>query len=304
MFRSRILPAALVAAGLVVAAGPAAATLKIVTSIPDFAQIAAEIGGDRVATVSLVRPTQDPHFVDARPSFAVDLAEADLLIYAGAELEVGWLPPLIRTAGNGRIMPGEVGHLNVATVVPLKEIPPGSVDRSSGDVHPLGNPHTWMDPRNGLRIAIAVTQRLKALDADGSDVYEANLREFARRLGDAMREWKERLAPYAGTRVVVYHKSWIYFLEWAGFEELASIEPLPGVPPADSDLTALTDRLRNRDVRLVLGESFYPSDRVDFVAGELSARALVLPAMVGADGTRTYVDLVGRIVDRIVEALR
>ncbi|MDI7267327.1 MAG: metal ABC transporter substrate-binding protein [Myxococcota bacterium] len=297
-----------IAAGLSLALlavpAPAEATVKIVASIPDFAQIANEIGGERVETVSLVRPTQDPHFVDARPSFAVDLAEADLLIYAGAELEVGWLPPLIRAANNSRILPGQIGHLNVATVVPLKEVPPGTVDRSVGDVHPLGNPHTWLDPRNGLRVAIAITQRLKALDAEGAAVYEARLRDFARRLGERMQGWQERLAAFEGTRVIVYHKSWIYFLEWAGFRESAAIEPLPGIPPADSDLTALVGAQRSAGIRLVVGETFYPSDRVQYVAKELGIHALSLPAMVGgAPGCSTYIDLIGCVVDRVIEAL-
>lgn len=279
------------------------AKVKVVASISDFAQLAREVGGDRVETVALVRPTQDPHFVDARPSFAVDLASADLLIYAGAELEAGWLPPLIRTANNARILPGQTGHLNVATVVPLKEVPAGGVDRSMGDVHPQGNPHTWVDPRNGLRIAVAITQRLKAIDPEGADVYEANLRDFARRLGEKMREWKERLAPFAGTKVVVYHKSWVYFLEWAGFVEVAAIEPVPGVPPADSDVMALVEAQGTAGVKLVVGESYYPSDRVDFVAARLGAVALRLPGMTGADGTTTYIGLIDRLVGLVVEAL-
>jgi ABC-type Zn uptake system ZnuABC Zn-binding protein ZnuA len=297
--------AALLVGSSLVAPAVAGATVKVVTSIPDFAELAREVGGDRVTTVSFVQPTQDPHFVDARPSFAVDLADADLLIYAGAELEAGWLPPLLRTASNAHIMPGETGHLNVSTVVPLKEVPVGAVDRSQGDVHPQGNPHTWTDPRNGLRIAIAITQRLKAIDPDGTDTYEANLRDFARRLGDKMKEWKDLLAPYAGTKVIVYHKSWIYFLEWAGLVEVGAIEPLPGVPPADSDVTALVDAQRSAGVKLVLGENYYPSDRVDFVATGLGAHALVLPAMTGgATGCSTYIDLIDHDVHAVVDALR
>ena len=280
----------------------AAASVKIVTSIPDFAQIAREIGGDRVQTVSLVQPTQDPHFVDARPSFAVDLAEADLLIYAGAELEVGWLPPLLRTAGNDRIQPGATGHLNVASVVPLKDVPTGS-GPIAGRRHPRATP-TWIDPRNGLRVAVAITQRLKTIDPDGADTYEAGLRDFARRLGERMAEWRALLEPFAGTRVIVYHRSWTYFLEWAGFQEVGTIEPLPGVPPADSDVVALVESEADAGVKLVVGESFYPSDRIDFVADGLSARALVLPSMTGAEGCATYIDLIDRIVHDVVRALQ
>ena len=300
MFRSVVV--LFLALGLAVPAN-GRAKVKVVASLTDFGALAREVGGDRVEVVTLASPTQDPHFVDARPSFAVDLAAADLLIYAGAELEAGWLPPLLRTAGNGRILPGQPGHLNVATVVPLRETPAGSVDRSTGDVHPQGNPHTWIDPRNGLRIAVAITQRLKAIDAEGAGVYEANLRNFARRLGDRMREWKDRLAPFAGTKVIVYHRSWIYFLEWAGLVEVAAIEPLPGVPPADSDVMALVEAQRGAGVKLVIAERFYPSDRVRFVAEQLGAKALELPAMTGADGTTGYIDLIQRIVDRVVVAL-
>ncbi|MDI7267326.1 MAG: metal ABC transporter substrate-binding protein [Myxococcota bacterium] len=303
MFRSTFFRVLFGSAILAAAPASAAAGLRVVTTITDFAQIAREVGGDLVETTAFCRSTQDPHFVDARPSFVVDLSNADLLIYAGAELEVGWLPPLIRAANNGRILPGQVGHLNVSTVVPIKEVPPGTVDRSSGDIHPLGNPHTWLDPRNGLRIAIAITGRLKALDPDHAETYEANLRDFARRLGEKMNRWQEMLAPHRGARVIVYHKSWIYFLEWAGMVEVAAIEPIPGIPPADSDVTALIESHRNGGVALVVGESFYPSDRITFVAEALGVPGLRLPPMSGGSQHGTYIDVLDHNVRRIVEAL-
>ncbi len=299
----RVVSVVLSGVAALIAAREAGAKVNVVATIPDFAQIAREVGGDRVSTTSLVRPTQDPHFVDARPSFVVDLSRADLLVFAGAELEGGWLPPLVRSAGNPRILPGRPGHLDVSAVVPLKEVPGAAVDRSAGDVHPAGNPHTWIDPRNGLRTAIALAERLKAIDPDGADIYDANLRDFARRLGDAMRRWRERLAPHAGTRVVVYHRSWVYFLEWAGLVEVAAIEAIPGIPPADGDLVALVETHRGAGVRLAIGETFYPSDRLEFVARGLGAVPLILPIMTGGCRCATYIELIEHLVGRIVEGL-
>ncbi len=282
----------------------AAKPLKVVATITDFAQIAQEIGGDAVQTVALAKPTQDPHFVDARPSFVVDLSQADLLIYAGAELEVGWLPPLLRASSNARIMPGAPGHLNVATVVPMMEVPPATVDRSTGDNHPLGNPHTWTDPRNGLRTAIAITQRLKALDAANGKRFEANLKAFARKLGTGMRAWSKRMAPWRGTKVIVYHNGWTYLLDWLGFEQVGTVEPLPGIPPADSDLVALVGKhAKGGNVALVLGETFCPPDRMQFVAAGVGAKALLLPAMSGGPEAKTYAELIGYLVEQIGASL-
>ena len=301
------LPAFALAPLLLAVAAPGeawAGPLKVVTTITDFAQIAQEIGGDAVQTVALTKPTQDPHFVDARPSFVVDLSQADLLVYAGAELEVGWLPPLLRASSNPRILPGAPGHLNVATVVPMMEVPPATVDRSTGDNHPLGNPHTWTDPRNGLRIAIAITQRLKALDAAHGPLFESNLKAFARKLGTGMRTWKARMAPWRGTKVLVYHKGWTYLLDWLGFEQLGTVEPLPGIPPADSDLVALVGKhAKSGAVALVLGESFCPPDRMRFVAEGVGAKALLLPAMSGGPEAKTYVELMGFLVEQIGSSL-
>jgi zinc/manganese transport system substrate-binding protein len=278
-------------------AGAARARLEVVTTIPDFGAIAVEVGGPHVRVTALVKPTQDPHFVDARPSLMVDLNRADLLLVTGMELESGWLPPLMTGSRNPEIQRGADGYLDCSTLIKPMDV--RTPDRAKGDIHPGGNPHYWTDPRNGLAIARGIARRLIELDAAHEKDYRRRLQGFVDRLQARMAEWEKRLSPYRGTRVVVYHESWVYFLDWAGFVQAGALEPKPGIPPRPSHVATLIQRVRGQNVRYVIQESFYPTNLSKIFAKKSGATLKVLPTMVGAGGTHTYFD----VIERLVEAL-
>jgi zinc/manganese transport system substrate-binding protein len=287
----------LVAGLLALLPAAASAKVRVVSTIPDFGAIAKEVGGDRVEVTALVRPTQDPHFLDAKPSFVVDLNRADLVLLAGMELEAGWLPPLLVGARNGRIQRGADGYLDCSTLIPPMEVE--SADRSKGDVHPGGNPHYWNDPRNGVRLARGIAKRLSAIDPKGEAQYRAGAATFVTRLEAKMVGWRRALEPRKGTKVVVYHRSWTYFLDWAGYEEAGALEPKPGIPPSPSHVAGLVKRVQAENVRYVIQESFYPTSLSKIFAGKAGAKLEVLPTMVGAEGTKSYIDVIDALVRRL-----
>src|SRR6266545_413720 len=202
---------------------PLQAKLNIVAALPDFAAIAAEIGGEKVKVTGIARATEDPHFVDAKPSFIRLLNQADVLVEGGAELEIGWLPPLVNGARNARILSDAPGHVILSRGIQLLEVPSGPVDRSMGDIHPLGNPHYWLDPGNGKIIAEKLADSFSRLDSANAAYYQANLKRFSERLDRKIAEWTKLMAPFRGTKVVTYHKSYDYLLERFGLELAGTI---------------------------------------------------------------------------------
>lgn len=278
-------------------ASPALAKVNIVTTIPDFGSIAQEIGGDLVSVKALVRPTQDPHYLDAKPSFIVDLNRADLVLLVGLELEAGWLPPLLSGARNPKVQRGGNGYLDCATLIVPKDV--AAADRSKGDIHSGGNPHYWYDPRNGIPLARGIAARLIALDASHSANYQKGLQDFLGRLEGKLKEWRTRLSPIKGTRVVVYHQSWVYFLDFAGLVEVGALEPKPGIPPSPDHVATLIGHVKDGGVKFVLQESFYPTQLPQLFAKKSGATLKVLPTMVGAAGTHDYLHL----IDTLVKAL-
>jgi ABC-type Zn uptake system ZnuABC Zn-binding protein ZnuA len=281
------------------------AKVRIVSSIPNLASIAEEIGGRRVEVKSLAKGYQDPHFVDPKPSFVLELNRADLLLYNGLDLEVAWLPVLITGARNSKILPGALGHLDCSTLISnILEVPTTRIDRSMGDIHPFGNPHYTLDPRNGIPIAEGIAERLKQIDPNNASFYEERLRSFQERLAAKIKEWEERLAPYRGTEIVTYHKSWVYFSNWAGFKEVGYVEPKPGIPPSPSYVAELIGKIREKRVKLVIAEPYYPHKTPAVVAEKAGASFLVLPSSVGGrEGIDTYFDLFEVIVDEVVSIL-
>ncbi len=279
-------------------ANPASASqLLVITTIPDFGAIAAEVGGPHVRVVALVKPTQDPHFVDAKPSLMVKLNQADLLLVTGMELEAGWLPPLITGARNGDIQRGADGYLDCSTLIPPMDV--RAPDRAKGDIHPGGNPHYWTDPRNGMRIAQGIAKRLALLDPEHAGDIRTRLRLFMGRLEDHVTIWKKHLDQHQGTKVVVYHESWVYFLDWAGFEKVGALEPKPGIPPNPSHVAQLIKRVQGTGVKYVIQESFYPTQLSKIFANKSGAELKVLPTMVGAGGTHSYFDVIDNLVNQL-----
>lgn len=288
-----------------ISARDALAKVRVVSSLPTFAEIAKEIGGDKIEVKSLAKGYQDPHFVDGKPSFILDLNKADLLIYNGLELEIGWLPPLVTGARNSKILPGNTGNLDCSTLISnILEVPTKKIDRSMGDIHPGGNPHYWLDPRNGIAVAKGIAGRLKEIDPQNTSYYDDRLNDFVKRLGAKIKEWEEKLAPYRGTKIVTYHKSWGYFSDWAGFDEVGYVEPKPGIPPSPSYVVDLIRKIQGMNVKLVIAESFYPQKVPALIAQKAGASFLVLPSDVGAaEGIDTYFDLFDAIVGEITSKL-
>ena len=296
-----------VAATLLGVAGPGSlwAKVNVVATLPDYASIAETIGGDRVTVTSIARGTEDPHFVDARPSFVRVLNQADVLIEGGLELEVGWLPPLVGAARNSKILADAPGHLNLSTGIPVLSLPTGPVDRSMGDVHPLGDPHFSLDPANGRIMAAAIARTLSAVDGANASYYQANLAKFNARLEVKLAEWTEALKPFKGTKVLTYHKSFNYLLERFGFELVGTIEPKPGIEPSPTHISALIPRAKDQGVKLVIIEPNRSRKTPAYVAESIHARLLVLPASVGGqEKVKDYVGLFDYDVQQILAALK
>ncbi len=282
------------------------AKIRIVCSIPDLCDIAQNVGGRHVTTQSLARGYQDPHFVDPRPSFALILSRADLLLHAGLELEIGWLPPLITGSRNRNIITGANGNLDCSTLIEVREVPSRRITREDGDLHPGGNPHYWTDPRNGVRIAYGIYQRLSRLDPPNAKTYRANYKRYAHEIISWMRKWRAMLKPYRGTYVIPYHQSWIYFFEFAGLRRLGTIERLPGVQPSAAHLANLYRMIEaNDNVKLVITEPFYPQKTAQTIAKRFGLRHIVLSQLIGGvKETTTYINNIDYNVRLIVRSLK
>jgi len=279
-----------------------AGKLKIVTTLPSLASITKTIGGDRVEVTAICKGYEDPHYIQPKPSYSRRLRKADLLIFSGLELEVGWLPPLLETARNSKLTPGAPGLLEASTAVEHKlEVPTGDVSRSEGDIHPFGNPHFMVDPRNGMAVAALIADRLAELDPEGADAYRSRAETYRGELTKRIAEWESLAAPLRGTPVVAYHKQWEYLTEWLGMETVGYIERKPGIPPTPRHVTDLVRTMNTREVSLILVATFMDEDAAKDIGGKTGARAVVLPAEVGGvDGTDTYVAWIDHVVRELV----
>ena len=283
----------------------AEAKLKIVTTTTDFASIAREIGGDRVEAVSLAKGSQDPHFVDAKPSFIRLLNQADILIDGGIELEIGWLPPLLENARNGKIQTGSPGRIVASTGVNILQIPTRPVERSQGDVHPLGNPHYMLDPENGKVVGEEIASTLCRLDGRSCDQYRKNQTAFNQHLDRKMADWIKAMAPYRGTKIVTYHDSWPYFAERFGLNVVGHIEPKPGVPPSTAHLKQLIETASHEKVKVILMEPFYNDQAPKFVAAQTGTKVIVLPPSVASEmGINDTFQLFDHLVATLTAALQ
>lgn len=296
--------AALSAALCVLLAFPAHADLKVVTTVPDLAAIAKAVGGDHVQVTSLSVPTQDPHFVDAKPNLALDLNRADLLLAIGMQLEIGWLPTLQNGARNARIIAGGPGYVEVSQFVHTLEAPATPVDRSQGDVHPGGNPHFLYDPRAGIAVAKGIADKMSALDAKNADAYRANLAKFTDELQKAMPGWQQRLAGMKGAPIVAYHKTTAYLSDWLGFDTIAYLEPKPGIPPNPAHVAQVLGVARQKKARMILQEDYYPSSTGTQLSKLIPAPLVVLPGGTDFRTGKTYLQHIEDIVTRLENGLK
>ncbi len=288
-----------------VLSAPAEGKLHVVASIETFADLAHKIGGDRVEVTSLSRGWTDPHFVEGKPSLVLALNRADLLIHVGLELEIGWLPPLVLASRNDKIQLGAPGNLDASQEIPVIEVPTQRVTRAMGDIHPLGNPHYYLAPDEVSIVAPEIADRLKVLDPDGADTYDANLAAFEAKLKDKRAEWERLAAPLRGVRIVTYHQSWGYVAKWLGLVQAGFVEPKPGIPPSAQHVSQLIVLMRQLKVPMIISESFYPRNLVQLIAEKAGAKTVILPANVGGDpAAKDYFSLVDVIVHRLVDAVK
>lgn len=282
----------------------ASAKVEVVATVPDLAALAREVGGDKVSITSLSLPTQDPHFVDAKPSLMLKLNKADVLLAVGLELEAGWLPALQGGARNPKILAGGSGYLDCSRHVRLLEVATGPVDRSMGDIHTGGNPHYLFDPRQAASCAKAIAGKLAAVDRGNAAAYEANLRRFLERLDRARVGWERRMASFKGHPVITFHRSWNYLLDWLGLRSVAELEPKPGIPPTPSHVAAVLSTGRAQKVRCVIQESFYPDKTGRLVAKKLDGQLVTLPAGADVASGETYIEHMDHVIDALVGAMK
>jgi zinc/manganese transport system substrate-binding protein len=277
----------------------AAARVTVVTTTQDPAALTRAVGGDRVEVTALAKGYQDPHFLEAKPSYMVLLHQADLVEVIGLDLEVGYIGALLSGAHNETIMPGKPGYLDLSQAIkPLEVV--SAVDRAQGDIHPNGNPHYWLDPENGRLMARAIAARLTAIDPAGGAAYAANLAMFESALGSKEADWEKRLASLRGSPIITYHRSWSYFAARYGLLVIDFVEPKPGVPPAPMHTLELIKLIEDRQVKLILMEGFYDKRVPELLAQKTSARMVAVPNSVGGeDGVHTYIDLLEIIVATI-----
>jgi ABC-type Zn uptake system ZnuABC Zn-binding protein ZnuA len=282
----------------------AAAQLRVVTTTSDLRDIAQAVGGNRITATNISQGYQDPHFVEAKPSFVLQLRRADVVALVGLDLEIGWLPLLIDGARNAKIRPGGSGYLDVSRAISVLDVPRGNVDRSQGDVHPLGNPHYWLDPDNARRIARLFRVKFSELDPAGAATFVANERAFGARISAAAQRWAPDLTKIRGKPIVAWHTSWKYLADYTGVTIVGFMEPKPGVPPSAAHLAGLINTMRRTGARVIIMEPFYDRRTADFVASKTGARVLVLPPSVNAiRGVDDYVQVMEYDIRTLAAAL-
>jgi zinc/manganese transport system substrate-binding protein len=294
----------LLAGLMLLVALPVAAEIKVFACEPEWAALAEELGGDKLSVFTATTAYQDPHRIEARPSLIAKLRRADLAVCTGAELEIGWMPVLLRQAGNARVQPGQPGYFEAASHVRMLDIPT-RLDRAEGDMHPGGNPHIQTDPRNIGRVAAALAQRLGDIDPANASFYEARHRDFAKRWDTAMQRWGKEAAPLKGTTIVAHHKSWAYLNAWLDLREIAELEPKPGLEPTAAHLEQVLAQLKQEPARLIIRTAYESGRASEWLADRTKIPAVILPFTVGgSDKAKDLFGLFDDTVQRLLQALR
>lgn len=277
--------------------------LNVVATTPDLAALAREIGGEAVVATALAKPTEDPHFVDPKPSHLISLNRADVLIEGGAELELGWLPPLLDNARNVKLSPGAPGRVVASQAVKMLEIP-ATFDRSRGDIHSLGNPHFVIDPVNAKLVAAEIAEHLSLVDPSNAAVFKANLARFNTTIDRKLSEWQRQLEPYRGAKVVTYHKDFVYFAARFGLEIVETLEPKPGIAPSPAHLARVISAMKARNAQVILLQPYQNHKTAATVARQTNAKVLDMPQQPGAlPNTATYVELMNYLVGTLATGL-
>jgi zinc/manganese transport system substrate-binding protein len=279
--------------------------LNVITATTDLAALTQEVGGDRVNVESMARGYQDPHFVEAKPSFLLKLRQADLLIVVGLQLEIGWLPPLITQSGNARIQQGANGYLDASQFAEILDIPTGQVTRAMGDVHPLGNPHYWLDPDNGRRIAKGIAGKLGEADQANAAYFQERFQDFDKRLTAAEQKWDATMKPYRGRKVVTYHNSFPNFAKHFGLNVIGYVEPRPGIPPTPSHTIELIGLMKKENCKVILVEPYFDLKTPNSVASQTGGKVVqYLPSVGGEKEVTDYFKLFDYDIDLLSKAFQ
>ncbi|MEP6961038.1 MAG: metal ABC transporter substrate-binding protein [Acidobacteriota bacterium] len=269
-----------------------AAKINLVTSTQDLTAIAQEIGGDRITAEAIAKGYQDPHFVESKPSFLLKLQKADLLAVVGLQLEIGWLPPLINGSRNAKIQEGSAGYLDMSQFCQIMEIPAGQVTRAMGDVHPLGNPHYWLNPENGRRLAKAFENKFAELRPADKAYFAERYADFDKRLTEAEKRWAAQMAPYRGRKVITYHRSWPSFADRFGLVVVDYVEPKPGIPPSPSHTLELINTMKRDNIKDILVEPYFDARTPNSIAqGAGGSVTYLMPSVGGVKEITTYFQL-------------
>ena len=286
------------------ATAPLGGKLKVVATTPDLASIAREIGGNMVDVTALAKPTEDPHYVDAKPSHIVTLSRADVLIEGGAELELGWMPPLLENSRNGRIGGGAPGRVVASQGIRLLEVPT-TFDRSKGDVHSLGNPHFLIDPLNAKIVAGHIAEHLSQVDPKSAPQYRANLAAFNAKVDAKMVDWQKQLAPFKGAKIVTYHKDFVYLAQRFNLQIVGELEPKPGIAPSPAHLAQVITAMKAANARVILVQPFQNRKTAETVARQTGATVLDISQQPGArNDTGTYFQMMDFVVATLAAGLR
>jgi zinc/manganese transport system substrate-binding protein len=278
--------------------------LKVLTTIQTFASVAKEIGGSNIEVASLSKGDQDPHFIDAKPSLSVMVDKADIIIYAGLDLEVGWLPKLLTAATNSKVAAGADGNFDASKYIKITDVVTNA-DRSMGDIHPAGNPHYFTDPNQMLKVAKAMSERFAKIDSANAATYKKNYTTFETKITKKIPEWEKKMAPYKGAKVVTFHRSWTYMLNWLQLTPDGYVEPKPGITPDPKYLASLVSTMKADSVKVVIAESYYNPKVAKLVAEKAGAKYLSMPANVGGTKTATdYVTLIDELVNQLETNLK
>ncbi len=279
--------------------------LNVITTLTDLASLTQEVGGDKVDVEALAKGYQDPHFVEPKPSFLLKLRHADLLVLVGLDLEIGWLPPLITQSGNGKIQPGGQGYLDASQFSQILEIPSDNLTRAEGDVHPLGNPHYWLDPDNGRRIAKGIAAKLAEMDPPDQAYFQQREQDFEKRLAEAEKKWEAQMAPYRGRKIVTYHRSWPNFAKHFGLDVIGYVEPRPGIPPTPSHTIELVNLMKRENVKIELIEPYFDLKTPNSIASMTNGKVLqMMPSVGGKPEITDYFKLFDYDINLLIQALQ
>ena len=281
-------------------AGP----IKVVTTITDLKSIAESIGGNKVSVMAIAAGYQNPHFVDPKPSYIINLSKADLFITVGLDLETGWSPQLLSSSRNTKIQKGAAGYVDASAGVALSQVP-SSANRAEGDIHIYGNPHYWLDPLNGKVIARNIADGLERVDPANKTTYEANYQAFISKIDTKLKEWQSKMAPFKGSKIIAYHNEWVYFEKRFGLQIVDFMEPKPGIPPSPSQLVKVIKEIKESKIKVIISSPYFTTSSSDVVSKQTGAKKVTLATSTGAfDSIKNYFDLFDYNIKEITEALK